>query len=101
VQVPQQKVNAVNDAISHRFAAFQQEYGQMEPGLCISTTPTTPPASCLTAGGSQQVLDLLLTLPHGVLKNSHAVAGGLVWVCRKMKKCALISMVHSFQAKAC
>ncbi|EFN51344.1 hypothetical protein CHLNCDRAFT_59267 [Chlorella variabilis] len=74
--VPADQLHMLKGAIGHRFAAFEQEFGKKEPGLSITATPAaTIPATCLTAAGGQQLLDLLLTLPHGVIKNSHAVPG--------------------------
>lgn len=86
LQVPADQLHMLKGAIGHRFAAFEQEFGKKEPGLSITATPAaTIPATCLTAAGGQQLLDLLLTLPHGVIKNSHAVPGA----------CALARLVAS------
>lgn len=102
MQVPEAAVNAINDAIGQRLAAFQQEYGQMEPGLSVVTSPAAPPAACLTVGGAQQVLDLLLTLPHGVIKNSHAVAGGLLIVCCvRLDLFSLACIATAWRQRAC
>lgn len=75
-QVPRDQLHMVNGAVGHRFAAFQQEYGLKEASLSITTAPTAAaPASCLTLEAGCRLVDLLLTLPHGVVKHSHAVEG--------------------------
>lgn len=67
----------VKGAVGHRFAAFQQEFGLKEPGLSITAAPAAQaPTACLAPAAAQRLVDMLLTLPHGVVKNSHAVAGG-------------------------
>ena len=76
-QVPSGQLDALHASVGQRAAAFKQEYGQKEPQLEIREAAASNAAStCLTAAASQRVLDLLLTLPHGVIKNSHYVAGG-------------------------
>jgi dipeptidase D len=76
-QVPSGQLDVLHAAVGQRDAAFKQEYGQKEPQLEIKVAAASNAASiCLTAAASQRVLDLLLTLPHGVIKNSHYVAGG-------------------------
>ncbi|KAI3439136.1 hypothetical protein D9Q98_001544 [Chlorella vulgaris] len=74
--VPEGQMDAVQGAIRRRSEAFQQEFGLKEAGLAVTSAAasSTPPA-CLPAAGAQHLLDLLLTLPHGVIKNSHAVEG--------------------------
>ena len=78
-QVPTGQLEGLQAAVAQRGAAFKQEYGQKEPQLEIreAAAAGAAPATCLTSAASQRVLDLLLTLPHGVIKNSHYVAGGL------------------------
>lgn len=62
--------------MAKRGAAFQQEYGLKEPALSVSAAPAAAtPAACLSQQAGQQLVDLLLTVPHGVCKNSHAVEG--------------------------
>ena len=79
-QVPGGELDAAIGAAERRGAAFSQEYGLKEPQLAIiAAEAAAPPAACLSEGGSRQLLDLLLTLPHGVVKNSHAVEGERGW----------------------
>ncbi|KAL4434503.1 hypothetical protein ABPG75_000944 [Micractinium tetrahymenae] len=74
--VPTAQVPTASDAVGRRFASFQQEYGLKEPGLSIMAAPAAaPPAACLAPAAAQQLVDLLLSLPHGVIKHSHAVEG--------------------------
>lgn len=81
MQVPAAQQDAASAAARQRWASFQQEYGLKEPALAITAEPAaTPPAACLTSAAGQQLVDLLLTLPHGVVKSSHAVEGENAWV---------------------
>lgn len=76
-QVPADQLDTASSCVASRFASFQQEYGLKEPGLAITAAPAAAPASaCLAPAAGQQLVDLLLTLPHGVIKYSHAVQGG-------------------------
>lgn len=76
VAVPTAQFAAAQAAVVQRAAGFKQEYALKEPGLSVTAAPAaTPPAKCLTAAAGGQLVDLLLTLPHGVVKLSHAVEG--------------------------
>lgn len=75
-QVPAAEVDMASSCVACRFASFQQEYGLKEPALAITAAPAAaPPTACLIPAAGQQLVDLLLTLPHGVMKHSHAVQG--------------------------
>ncbi len=64
-------------AAAQRLASYQQEFGLKEPQLAIAAAQTADaPAQCLAPAAAGRLLDLLLTLPHGVVKYSHAVPGG-------------------------
>lgn len=76
VAVPAAEVDMASSCVACRFASFQQEYGLKEPALAITAAPAAaPPTACLIPAAGQQLVDLLLTLPHGVMKHSHAVQG--------------------------
>jgi dipeptidase D len=57
--------------------ALKQEYGVLETQLSISYAPAASgaPDQALTADSAAKLLALLLVLPHGVIKYSHAVPG--------------------------
>lgn len=70
------QVQAVHAAVAQRLASYQQEFGIKEPQLAISAAQANEaPAQCLAPAAAGRLLDLLLTLPHGVMKYSHAVPG--------------------------
>lgn len=80
LQVPVGQVQAVQAAVAQRLASYQQEFGIKEPQLAISAAQANEaPAQCLAPAAAGRLLDLLLTLPHGVMKYSHAVAGEGGW----------------------
>eukprot|EP00887_Chlorella_sp_A99_P003745 scaffold7.g3745.t1 len=58
-----------------RGAELRREYGDKETGLTVTTSAVAPPAVALTAEGTQRLMDLLLLLPLGVWKKSHAMEG--------------------------
>lgn len=54
------------------------EFGHLESGLSVRAVPAAqPPSAVLAEADAARLLTLLLTLPHGPIKYSHAV-GGLV-----------------------
>ncbi len=55
--------------------ALRSEYGGLEADLALAWAAAAPPAAALEPADAARVLALLLTLPHGVLKYSHAVPG--------------------------
>ncbi len=57
--------------------ALRSEYGGLEADLALAWAAAAPPAAALEPADAARVLALLLTLPHGVLKYSHAVPGAL------------------------
>lgn len=75
--VPAAEVAAAQAAVRARGAAYRREYGLKEPGLAVAAAQAAggAPAAVLAPAATQRLLDLLLTLPHGALKMSHAVEG--------------------------
>ena len=53
----------------------QAEYGSLEKALHIAASPGRECGAVLTQQATQQLLTLLLLLPHGVVKHSHTVEG--------------------------
>ena len=79
---------AVVKAAREEGEAIEEEYGTLEKDLEVVVEASTaagddgklsssppPPLPLLDARTSDALLTLLLTLPHGVIKKSHAVAG--------------------------
>lgn len=57
--------------------ALRAEYGALESDLALAWAPAAhAPAAALDPADGSKVLALLLTLPHSVVKYSHAVPGG-------------------------
>ncbi|GAB4815754.1 hypothetical protein N2152v2_002800 [Parachlorella kessleri] len=78
VAVPAAKVDRAHQLVSQRGGLLLAEYGHLEKTLHVDLRPVQPdaaPQEALSPEGADRLLTLLLTLPHGVLKNSHAVPG--------------------------
>lgn len=78
MQVPAGSVAQAEAVVAEQAAQLRAEYGQLERGLSVEARPApadAAPAGALAPEGAERLLTLLLTLPHGVLKNSHAMAG--------------------------
>lgn len=77
VQVPTSEASAAAEAVNKQSEALAQEYGALEKQLDVSVgqSKRQPPNQALTPDSANQLLTLLLTLPHGVVKYSHTVPG--------------------------
>ena len=77
VQVPAGEASAAAEAVNKQSQALAQEYGALEKQLDVSVgqSERRPPDQTLTPDSADQLLTLLLTLPHGVVKYSHTVPG--------------------------
>ena len=77
VQVPAGEASEAAEAVSKQSRALAQEYGALEKQLNVSVgqSKQRPPDQALTPDSADQLLTLLLTLPHGVIKYSHTVPG--------------------------
>lgn len=74
--MPASQLQSVQAAVEQRASSYQQEFGLKEPQLAISAAQAAEaPTQCLAPAAAGRLLDMLLTLPHGVLKYSHAVPG--------------------------
>jgi dipeptidase D len=65
-------IGSVAAAVQEEFVA---EFGDREPSLTISAEDTALPERVIGAHGGRAIIDLLLSLPHGVLGMSHDVPG--------------------------
>ena len=74
-----QDVGSIEAIVAQREREFKEEYGSLETELklgvavCSPDTPSPPPVIVPT--DTKKLLNLLLTLPHGVIKYSHTVPG--------------------------
>mmetsp|Transcript_9352 Transcript_9352/g.27239 ORF Transcript_9352/g.27239 Transcript_9352/m.27239 type:complete len:554 (+) Transcript_9352:20-1681(+) len=80
--VPEGARAAVEASVAQSAAALREEYGLLETKATMSlrTSPTecsgpTDGAAPLTSDSARRLLDVILALPHGPLKMSHAVEG--------------------------
>ena len=74
MQVPSKDVDAAHALFNKRVAGYQEEYGLREPGMHITLTNGSA-AAVIRDESAIQLVNLLCTLPHGVIKYSHAVPG--------------------------
>lgn len=74
VLVPSNQAEEARRLFDKRVAAYRQEYGVREPGMSITLT-TGSAATVIRDESAVQLITLLCTLPHGVVKYSHAVPG--------------------------
>ena len=79
VQVPAGEASAAAEAVNKQSQALAQEYGALEKQLDVSVgqSEQRPADQALTPDSADQLLTLLLTLPHGVVKYSHTVPGDI------------------------
>jgi len=81
LQIPAAALPAAQAAAQAAAAALTAEYGLLETGMLVQLRAAskalagTPSDCVLTAEAAARVLTLVLTLPHGVVKMSHAVEG--------------------------
>lgn len=75
VQVPSSSTEAAQHAVQQYASAAQSEFGSLEKGLSVALSPGPKATHVLTQQAQQQLLTLLLLLPHGVVKHSHTVPG--------------------------
>lgn len=76
-QVPTASVQQARSLVSQQAALLLSEYGHLEKSLAVRATAheSSDAVPALEPVGAERLLTLLLTLPHGVLKKSHAVQG--------------------------
>ena len=67
--------NDVRATVKMVESAARAELGSFDPGLEVSVESATKPAEVLAEGDASLVVGLLISLPHGVLAMSPAVAG--------------------------
>lgn len=92
VQVPSRQADEVRRVFDGCAAAYQDEYGSLEKDMSI-TLRTGSAAMSMRDESAVQLLNLLCTLPHGVVKYSHDVPG-------KWQQDCAISQKHSDRDKS-
>lgn len=75
----QQSRVALEDIVCRHSAAFKEEYGAIERDAAITLTdfaaaPSCTGVQCILPAELSRLLTAILSLPHGVIKYSHAVA---------------------------
>ena len=72
---PPQVIERLNAEVSRIEAKFRAEYGSIEPGLQLSLRSAAHPSDMLTEPSAHRLLDLIMALPHGVVRMSTEVPG--------------------------
>ena len=72
---PPQVMERLGGEVSRIEAKFRAEYGPGEPGLQISIRTAARPSDMLTEPTAHRLLDLIMALPHGVIRMSSEVPG--------------------------
>ena len=71
-----ESVSDAQNSVSNRARALKKEFGSVEPNMNVKFTGSDElPEKCLTKQSQTDLVGLLRTLPHGVLKYSHDVEG--------------------------
>jgi dipeptidase D len=75
VAVPEAAVPSLDEAVAARAKVFREEYAAVEPGLETAVRTVAAGESVLDRQSGKRFVDLLLALPHGVIRMSSEVAG--------------------------
>ena len=77
VQVPSGSKRRAEELVQQQAGALRAEFGSLEQGMHIELAAAGDAAHerVLSAASARRLLALLLLLPHGVVKKSHAVPG--------------------------
>jgi len=71
-----ESVSDAQNSVSNKTKALIKEFGSMEPKIKVKFTGSEEvPEKCFTDKSQTNLIGLLRTLPHGVLKYSHDVEG--------------------------
>lgn len=76
-QVPAGTENAVEAELADEFVSLCAQYELKEPDLLLAATASGAPfpEHCLADDAAHRLLGLLLLVPHGPWKMSHAISG--------------------------
>lgn len=76
LQIHQEILKAAQDLVTSKEKELQEQFGLMEQQLSITLVGTGGiPSKVLRKEDEERLLALLLVVPHGVAKMSHAVPG--------------------------
>ncbi len=75
IAFPKEKREVVERSIDKILGEIKQELARVEPKLIVHTALTPAPAKGLTPSSTDRVLDLLHSIPHGVVRMSDAMPG--------------------------
>lgn len=75
VALPESELDRVGAEVARMRDVFQAEYGDLEPGLDLATRVTTAPSDVFMAESARRLLDLVSSIPHGVMRMSADVPG--------------------------
>ena len=81
MQIPKAKVQTATETVQQILTQLKEEFGSKESQLKITLAESTSSDSTgrvLTDESLQRIVSLLLVVPHGVAKMSHAVSGNLL-----------------------
>ena len=82
MQIPETQVDDAQKLVEGKAQDLRDQFGQKEAQLSISLeTSSATCATVLTQADALQLTALLLVLPHGVAKMSHAVTGNFTCSC--------------------
>ena len=71
-----ESVSDAQNSVANIASALRNEFGTMEPNFDVKFTGSSElPDKCLSDSSQMELIGLLRTLPHGVLKYSHDVQG--------------------------
>ncbi len=80
MQISETKTEKVQELVAGKAQSLRDQFGLKEAQLNISLEQTSAAASTvLTQPSALRLIALLLVLPHGVAKMSHAVSGIHSW----------------------
>ncbi len=72
---PKKQMGEIVRAIAELQAEYRAEFGQVEPGLAVAAKETAAPKKIIGKNQKERLIDLLASLPHGVIKMSADIPG--------------------------
>ena len=76
LQIPKEALKDAQSLVSGKEQEFKDQFGLKEQQLSLTLEKSSsPPSTVLTRKDAELLIALLLIVPHGVAKMSHAVSG--------------------------
>lgn len=89
-QIPEAQRDEVKNLVTSKAKDLRDQFGLKEAQLSISLEASSPASTTvLTKTKASQLVALLLVLPHGVAKMSHAVSGEKIFLASSGKRANL------------